>query len=406
MPQFEVGQSKTARVRMKNPTGKAFDYTGSILFSLSPVSEKSFSLGAGEEKDILFPVTIPDMVGTHPVHVGVFSEGKSVALYQATEDVVISPPSLTLGFTNPKAGAVLWDAVIWDINTRTKITGTPAGGKELHIPCTLYPSGNTFLLYVMELPPSPLPGPYWYGPYLVTIPRFGEYIWNSFQGRIDSIQGIDMPNTGNESKVVGIVTGFSWLAAATWAVYMTIQETTGAQDFVKYFDSIYAKFAIMPLDSLARPVIPTGSKVTCNVGMLRDTYDAAWKAWNFRAYHTYPPEAFNFSGSVTVGGVIRKQYEADPGNWVWADFRQINWSVSGGIPPFSVRVVKYGIYGNVTGFHYSGSGPASGTYEVLEDAFQLGYEGKIKIFAHPNPSPSEWDQYSWEYNNWKQVASN
>ena len=96
MTQFEVGQSKTARVRMKNPTGKAFDYSGSIYFSLLPVSEKLFLLGAGEEKDVLFPVVIPDRVGTHPVHIGVFSEQTPLALYQALEDATISPAGIDL----------------------------------------------------------------------------------------------------------------------------------------------------------------------------------------------------------------------------------------------------------------------------------------------------------------------
>jgi len=194
MPQFEVGQSKTARVRMKNPTTKAFDYTGFILFSLSPVSEKSFSLATGEEKDVLFPVTIPDAVGTHPVHVIVKANGETIKTYQA-EDVTISPPSLGLSFTNPRSagGAVVWDAWIWDIVAKTRISSTPSGIKELGVPCTFYPIANTFLLYVMEQPPYPLPGPYWYGPYLVSVPELGAYTWDSKAGKIDGVQAVDLP---------------------------------------------------------------------------------------------------------------------------------------------------------------------------------------------------------------------
>ena len=90
MPQFQPGEVKDAKATMRNPTGKAFDYTGFLYMGtdLAVMSEVSVHLNAGEEKQVSFPVTMPIAPGTYPVYIGVFSGGESIALYKA-EDVVI-----------------------------------------------------------------------------------------------------------------------------------------------------------------------------------------------------------------------------------------------------------------------------------------------------------------------------
>lgn len=99
MPQFLAGEIKTAGALMKNPTLKTFNYRGEIYMGtdLVKMSDVSFSLNAGEEKQVAFPVTMPALAGTYPVHIGIFSEGKNIALYKA-EDVVITSlkPSLRI----------------------------------------------------------------------------------------------------------------------------------------------------------------------------------------------------------------------------------------------------------------------------------------------------------------------
>jgi hypothetical protein len=91
MPNFSAGESRVAKVTMRNPTGKAFDYSGFLYMGtdLAVMSEVSFHLNAGEEKQVAFPVTMPLVEGVYPVHIGVFSSGQNIALYRATEDVVI-----------------------------------------------------------------------------------------------------------------------------------------------------------------------------------------------------------------------------------------------------------------------------------------------------------------------------
>jgi len=91
MPQFDAGVSKIAKAVMQNPTGKAFDYDGVILMGtgLTEVSRVPFHLNANESKEISFPVVMPSVAGTYPVYIGVFSGGKSIALYKAAEDIVV-----------------------------------------------------------------------------------------------------------------------------------------------------------------------------------------------------------------------------------------------------------------------------------------------------------------------------
>ena len=93
MAQFNPGESRTGRVMMRNPTGKDFEYTGYIYLGtdLAVVSEQVFSLVAGGEKQVSFPVVMPGQAGTYPVHIGIFSGGENIALYKA-EDVAIVMP--------------------------------------------------------------------------------------------------------------------------------------------------------------------------------------------------------------------------------------------------------------------------------------------------------------------------
>ena len=315
---------------------------------------------------------------------------------------------LRLYFSNPKKGAVVWDAKITDLSTMLNVSGNPTGIKELHIPMDFSFTSTVFLLRVAEVPAYPQPGPYWFGPYLVEIPVPNKaYTWDSGAGKIDGIKAVDMPNTANESLVTGVITGFSWISEGQWGVSLSVEraDQVSGENWVTFFKSLYIRYATMPLDSLGAPVLKVGDKVTCSVKMFWDVYDAQWKAWNFNKWQPYPPAAYNFSGYVTVGGVVRKQYTGQEGQLIWADFRQIFWSVSGGIPPFSVTLVTYGLFGNVTGAG-GRTGPASGTSEVLEDAFQFGYEGRMAIYAHPNPNAPEWGQYTWDVDGWKLVASN
>jgi len=91
MPQFQAGAEKVAKATMRNPTAKAFGYDGVLYMGtdLAVMAEVPFSLDAGQEEEISFPVTMPSAPGVYPVHIGVFSGGRNIALYKAEEDVEI-----------------------------------------------------------------------------------------------------------------------------------------------------------------------------------------------------------------------------------------------------------------------------------------------------------------------------
>lgn len=98
MPQFDSGSKHTARVVMRNPAAKPFDYSGFLYMGANQavMAEVPFHLNAGESKNVLFDVTMPSAVGIYPVYVGVSSGGKVILpLYRAPENVQI----VALGFS-------------------------------------------------------------------------------------------------------------------------------------------------------------------------------------------------------------------------------------------------------------------------------------------------------------------
>lgn len=92
MPEFYSGEQKTAIITMVNPTSKPFDYLAELYMGtdLAIMASAPFHLDAEQSKDISLPVTMPLVAGTYPVHIGVFSNGQSIGLYKAVEDVIIA----------------------------------------------------------------------------------------------------------------------------------------------------------------------------------------------------------------------------------------------------------------------------------------------------------------------------
>ena len=101
MTQFLAGEQKTARAVMANPTPGAFDYTAFLYMGtdLAVVSEVDFGLHAGQEKEISLPVIMPSASGVYPVHLGVFSGGNHLALYQGADVEIAQPLALSMQIT-------------------------------------------------------------------------------------------------------------------------------------------------------------------------------------------------------------------------------------------------------------------------------------------------------------------
>jgi len=92
MPQFKQGETKKALVTMTNPTGGAFDYSGTLYMGVNMVvmANADFHLHAGESKQVEFPpIVMPTQLGTYPVYLDVWSGELLLGHYKAVEDVVI-----------------------------------------------------------------------------------------------------------------------------------------------------------------------------------------------------------------------------------------------------------------------------------------------------------------------------
>ena len=99
---FEPGSAHTARATMRNPSSVALSYTSELYLGryegdkIVTVS-KTFSLDAGEQKSVDFPVTMPKLEDTYHVYLDVYHEGELLARYQAIEDVrVYAEPKIEI----------------------------------------------------------------------------------------------------------------------------------------------------------------------------------------------------------------------------------------------------------------------------------------------------------------------
>ena len=97
MPQFNAGVTKTARITFENPTAISLDYQAALILGAPEAArhEESFSIPATSQKAVNFPVAMPSLPGSYPVFVHVVSGGKTIGVYQATEDVEIVGLALT-----------------------------------------------------------------------------------------------------------------------------------------------------------------------------------------------------------------------------------------------------------------------------------------------------------------------
>jgi len=104
---FEPSSVHTAKVRVRNPSTVSFSYTAELYLGKYEGDKKatksvSFTLTAGQEKDVDFSITMPAVQDIYHVYLDIYHEGTVIAKYTATQDVQV--------YTAPKIEII---SIIW-----------------------------------------------------------------------------------------------------------------------------------------------------------------------------------------------------------------------------------------------------------------------------------------------------
>ena len=285
----------------------------------------------------------------------------------------------------------LWDIEIYDILSDAWVGGSPSGLKEPHIPCSFDIEPGQYLIKVIDWSPS---GDYHRGPYLVNIPAVGSYTWGS------TLTGTDLSQINNRSFVTGILESIGW-GIGGWRVTIRIEdaeEVPGYENVAQYFASIKYVLAGLPCDSVGNPVVKKGERVTCYVKTYWTGIQAAWQAWNFHYVKEYPPEAYVFSRSLTLGDIIEQGWLTGStfGQPDYQPGQEMLWEATGNVSPFAICIVEYNAYGTIIA-KYDLTGPGSG--KVMVHVNSEYYNFAVAKYCHPNPA-AVWGQYTWQVGNW------
>jgi hypothetical protein len=425
MPQFYAGEAKTARVTMRNPTSKDFSYQAAVILGLPEIarSEQSFAIPAGEERIIDFPLTIPSVTGTHPVYVHVSAASKTLAIYQATEDVTILP-ALEVGYSSRINSCLKAD--VYDVMEDKILTGTPS---------MLYPDildekmvyrlrGDKALIFPAW---GSWPVIYWQyrGPYQLTITP-GAYRFDAATGKYDGVQLTEISAVANRARLRGRIVSVASGQQVTADRFSYIIGDAGVMDIDSYEDvpgyqSIGAFLAPrMAFAGLTPgwpywnipygyPTIPgPASEPLLIIADVSWKYNVVTKDQERYIYLSlsgdgiqlqklYPPEAYEFSGTLSRGPIdptiTYPEYLRTPNQTIY-------YNISGNVSPFAVFIElglpSPNLYGLAGGMGYQLLGPGSGSIKAFST-------GSVRMYAHPDPNAHTKDRWRWRENYWRNL---
>jgi len=150
VPQFLSGVVKVAKVTLRNPTGKAFDYHAVLFMGVNQaaVAELDVSLGAGESKQVSFSVTMPSQTGVYPVYLGVYSAGQLLTLYQATENVeIVTPPPFNMVITRVSTATDKYATAYWLAEVTGVISNPHSAAITHRLRCLMAPGTSDPYLF-------------------------------------------------------------------------------------------------------------------------------------------------------------------------------------------------------------------------------------------------------------------
>lgn len=144
MYQFYVNEQRTARVRMHNPTTKAFTYAARLSLG-SPeavAAEAAFFLAADGDEVVSFPLTMPALAGSYPLAIAVSADGREIRAHAFDPVTVIEEADMYIEAVSPATLPLLrgeWSA--WDISGYV-----PVGTKAVQLYVYSGSAGNNSIL--------------------------------------------------------------------------------------------------------------------------------------------------------------------------------------------------------------------------------------------------------------------
>lgn len=395
MPQFYAGEIRKANVSVQvQPAG----HTCRLEVFLGPNDATKVATGvgpfinSGSVQEVAVPVVMPATGGVYHVYIDVYIEGEYIAGYVATEDVVVGA-SIVLSIL-PSSLVRDWEARVYDFVAAKWLSSSRRSISQL--------SGSFGIIgsaVLLEVTQYQYYVDYGWGPsskninLLPDTPISGSYQYSGDARTLDGITmyaGEQIPSsqiTGTLTKIEQLV---NWAGdTETWYTFLIDWADGGIGKY-------YIGQSVRGQASTAVSGLIQGQKYSAHLFVRENiggtVAPAGSVAWCFfydqvRAPSPYPPEYFNFTGSL---------------KW-WASYPTASEEVyiSGTAPVFAVIIIASPNYGTKPPdikYQWRFNGPFFGMIDVPYER-PLAY----MMFAHPDIN-MVFDPNTWELDNWKMVA--
>lgn len=362
------------------------------------------------------------------------------SLFSSPFPTPVTSGKITIGITNPNNSSLYWWSIkIYDLRSCSSQVSANMGKDQVAV---LSVVKTTFLLKIIEYSPSSEGVSY--GPFLVTVPNLNQtYIWDSKSKTIRgettnsgiSVLDLTAPANANYSHITGKITRLdrnwnnrtdSWAggwngavnvfsnpaprnegSALNLAAYVADGSIiVGSFSGIPYHtdpDGDYHSFMNITKNITGDLMLDVGQRVGNNRS--GSGAECVWKLSNLRYVNNYPLASFR--GSIEPFVIPKQQWDSWDARYKTKNTYWVKYTISGTntAPTFPVVIVTYDHNDDVDYIYDSFNGPG----EVTKETYSCGYdcEDRTKtMYANPDPNAGGgWNQYTWQIENWKAVAS-